>query len=61
MPFLEGVGDVLEEKQVEGDVPILGRVHIAAQGVGHLPKLDFVADGGGGRVRLASIVLSLGQ
>jgi len=61
VPFLEGVGDVLEEQQAEGDVPVLGRFHIAAQGLGHLPELGFVADGGGGRVRLASIVLSLGQ
>ena len=61
VPFLDGVGDVLEEQQAEGNVPVLGRVHVAAQGVSHLPELGFVADGGGGRVRLASIVLSIGQ
>ena len=46
--LLEGVGDVLEEDQAEDDVLVLGGVHVAAQGVGHLPELGFVADGGGG-------------
>jgi len=49
--LLEGVGDVLEEDQVEDDVLVLGGVHAAAQGVGHLPELGFVADIGRGRVR----------
>jgi hypothetical protein len=46
--FLEGVGDVLEEDQSEHDVLVLGGVHAAAQRVGHLPELGFVAEGGGG-------------
>jgi hypothetical protein len=46
--FLEGVGDVLEEDEAEDDVLVLGRVHGAAQGVGHAPQFGFVADGGGG-------------
>ena len=37
--LLEGVGDVLEEDQAEDDVLVLGRVHVAAQRVGHLPEL----------------------
>lgn len=61
MLLLEGVGDVLEEQEAEGGVPRRGRVHIAAQGVGHLPELGFVADGGGGRIRLASFDFSLRQ
>ena len=44
--LLEGVGDVLEEDQAEDDVLVLGGVHAAAQRVGHLPELGFVADGG---------------
>ena len=43
--LLEGVGDVLEEDQAEDDVLVLGRVHAAAQRVGHLPEPRFVADG----------------
>jgi len=49
--LLEGVGDVLEEQQAERDVLVLGGVHAAAQGVGHLPELGFVADGGGCAIR----------
>jgi hypothetical protein len=47
------IGLVLQEQQAEADVLVLGRVHRAAQGVGHLPELGFVADGGsrGGRTR----------
>jgi len=48
--LLEGVGDVLQEDQAEDDVLVLGGVHRAAQGVGHLPELGFVADGDGARV-----------
>ena len=44
--LLEGVRDVLEEDQPEDDVLVLGCVHAAAQGVGHLPELGFVADRG---------------
>jgi hypothetical protein len=47
--LLEGVGDVLQEQQAEADVLVLGGVHAAAQGIGHLPELGFVADVGGGR------------
>ena len=61
MLLVEGDGDVLEEQAAEGEVPVRGRVHIATQGVGHLPDLGFVADDGGGRIRLASFDLSLGQ
>ena len=49
--LLEGVGDVLEEDQAEDDVLVLGGVHAAAQCVGHLPELGFVADVGRGSVR----------
>ncbi len=49
--LLEGVGDVLEEDQAEDDVLVLGGVHAAAQRVGHLPELGFVADGGGCAIR----------
>jgi hypothetical protein len=45
--LLEGVGDVLEEEEAEHDVFVLGRVHAAAQSVGHLPEIGFVADVGG--------------
>jgi hypothetical protein len=41
--FLKGVGDVLEEDQAEDDVLVLGGVHAAAEGVGHLPELGFAA------------------
>ena len=43
MPLLEGVGNVLEEDQPEDDMLVLGRVHRAAQGVGHLPELGLIA------------------
>jgi hypothetical protein len=59
--LLEGVGDVLEEDETQDDVLVLGRVHAAAQGVGHLPELGLVADVGRGRVRLARLGLSLRQ
>ena len=42
---LEGVGYVLQEKQAEDDVLVLGSVDLTAQGVGRLPE-DF----GGGQV-----------
>jgi hypothetical protein len=54
--LLEGVGDVLQEDQAEDDVLVLGGVHAAAEGIGHLPELGFVADGGGAgilRLRLS--------
>ena len=38
-----------------------GGVHAAAQGVGHLPELGFVADGGGGGVRGGRVLLHFGQ
>jgi hypothetical protein len=46
--LLEGVGDVLEKDEPEHDVLVLGGVHAAAQRIGHLPELGFVAEGGGG-------------
>jgi hypothetical protein len=42
---LEGVRDVLQEDQAEHDVLVFGRIHVVAQGVGHLPELGFVAEG----------------
>ena len=48
VPLLEGVGDVLEEDEAEDDVFVLGRVHAAAQGVGHAPQLRLVAGRGAG-------------
>ena len=44
--LLEGIGDVLQEDEAQHDVLVLGGVHGAAQGVGHLPELGLVADGG---------------
>ena len=61
MALLEGVGDVLEEEQAEADVLVLGRVHAAAQRVGHLPELGFVADVGGGGVRGGRVLLPFGH
>src|SRR5207245_8635310 len=57
--FLEGVGDVLEEDQPEDDVLVLSGVHAAAESVGHLPELGFVADGGGGVGRSAGVLPGL--
>lgn len=48
--FLECVGDVLEEDQAEDDVLVFGRVHAAAQGIGHAPELGLVTDIGRGGV-----------
>jgi hypothetical protein len=42
--LLEGVGDVLKEDKPEHDVLVLGGIHPAAQGVGHLPELGFAAE-----------------
>ena len=44
--LLESVGDVLEKDQAEDNVLVLGGVHAAAQRIGHLPELGFVADRG---------------
>ena len=44
---LEGVGDVLEEDQAEDDVLVFGRVHAAAQGVGHFPQFSLIAHSSG--------------
>ena len=46
VPFLEGIGDVFQEDEAEDHVLVLGRVHAAAQGVRHAPKLGFVAGRG---------------
>jgi len=45
---LEGVRDVLADDQAQDDVLALGRVHVVAQRIGHLPDLGFVAKLGGG-------------
>src|SRR5688500_7794733 len=42
--LLERVGNVLEKKQTEDNVLVLGGIHAAAQRVRHLPKLGFVTD-----------------
>ena len=47
----------LRKMQAEDDVLVLGGVHAAAQGVGHLPELGFVADVGGGGARCAGLSL----
>ena len=58
MPLLEGVGDVLEEDQPKDDMLVLGRVHRAAQGVGHLPELGLIARRGtAGRPRRRILAL----
>jgi hypothetical protein len=57
--FLEGVGDVLEEDEAEDHVLVLGGVHAAAERVGHLPELGFVADGGGRGVGGRRVLLRL--
>ena len=44
--LLEGIGDVLEEDQAEDDVLVLGGVHAAPEGVGHLPQLGPVVRDG---------------
>ena len=56
--LFERVGNVLQEQQAEADVLVLGGVHAAAQRVGHLPELGFVADGGaaGAVARLLLVV-----
>jgi len=59
--LLEGVGDVLQEQEAQADVLVLGSVHAAAQGVGHLPELGFVADGGGSGAGGSRAFLSFGH
>ena len=39
MGLFKSVGDVLQEDQTKDDVLVLGGVHAASQGVGHLPEL----------------------
>ena len=51
--LLEGVGDVLEEDEPENDVLVLGRIHRAAQSVGHAPQFGLVA-------RRGALIPSLG-
>ena len=46
MALLEGVGDVFQKDEAQDDVLVLGRVHAAAQGVCHAPKLGLIARGG---------------
>ena len=55
--LLEGVGDVLQEDEAEDDMLVFGRVHAAAQGVGHAPELGLVAGRGviGAPLRTAAV------
>ena len=46
MALLEGVGDVFQKDEAQDDVFVFGRVHAAAQGVCHAPKLSLIARGG---------------
>ena len=48
MPFLKGVGDVLEEDQSEYDVLVLGRIHVVAELVSRQPELGLKAEIRGG-------------
>ena len=52
MPFLEGVGDVLEEDQSEHNVLVLGGIHVVAELVGRQPELGLKPEIGGGVSRL---------
>ena len=49
---LEGVGDVLEEDQAEGDMLVIGRLHVAAQLVCRRPELRLEPEIGAVVVRL---------
>jgi hypothetical protein len=55
--LLEGVGDVLEKDEAEDNVLVFGRVHAAAQRVGHFPEFGLVADGGAGGFSRQKVVL----
>ena len=59
--LLKGIGDVLEENQPQDDVLVLCGVHRAAQGVGHLPELGLVTNGGAGGFGYLPIVPLLHQ
>ena len=61
MLFLERIRDVFEENETQYDVFIFRGVHAAAQRVGHLPELGFVADGGTVVRRRIRFVLRLGH
>ena len=52
--FLEGIGDVFQKEEAEDDMLVFGRVHAAAQGVGHLPKLGLIAGRGACALRRRS-------
>ena len=43
VPLLEGIGDVFQKDETQDDVLVFRRIHRAAQGVGHLPKLALIA------------------
>ena len=45
VPFLECIGDVLEEDQAQDDVLVLRRIHRAPQRVGHAPQLGLIPGG----------------
>ena len=59
--FLESVRDVLQEDEPEDYMLVLGGIHAAAEGVGHLPEFGFIAGGStpaaGLGVRAAFVVL----
>jgi hypothetical protein len=50
--LLEGVRDVLEQDQAQDDVLVFGPRPCGPAGVSHLPEPGFVADVGGGGIRL---------
>ena len=43
VPFFEGIGDVFQKNDSKDDMLVFGRVHTAAQGVGHTPQLGLIA------------------
>lgn len=57
--LLEGKGDVFEKDEPEHGLLVLGSVHAAAQLIGHLPELGFVADGDGACFGCVSFILLL--
>ena len=63
MAGLEGVGDVLEEDQAEGDMLVVARLHVAAQLVGGFEQLGFEAEIAAvaalARISLCHLVISL--
>jgi hypothetical protein len=56
--FVEGVGDVLEEDEAEGDVLVFRRVHVGAELIGGKPELGLEAEVGAGL--LGGLVRAMG-